>query len=341
MKEFVKKNKSFGYSGYIEIDGEKYFCRSLTECIYILYYKKIYKKPEYEIKMENKTFYYNEHSYKPDIFIYRNGILSKIIEVKYSKNQFNYIDTVKKYEDFKNYFNKIGIDYEIVFKNNNILKDFEIKDKVEYWKNNEAGINIDLRGDRNPMFGRKQSDDTKIEIGKKTKERCKSEVYLEKFKKSVKKTDEQKINCKNSALKRYEKIRKNKLLLDPLEKRKCVICENEFECNKSSEKKTCRNSCTYKLKFKQGIIKSAIFDRTESYKNKIFNYLILYKKNILELNFNDFAEYINNLKKESKIPITLGIGNNTINKYFGNFENFKKQFKEYESIKNTKKERVQ
>lgn len=67
--------------------------------------------------MEDKTYYYNDNSYKPDIFIYKNKILLKIVEVKYSKNQ--------KYEDFENYFQKIGIDYEIVFKNNNILKDLE------------------------------------------------------------------------------------------------------------------------------------------------------------------------------------------------------------------------
>lgn len=86
-------------------------------------------------------------------------------------------------------------------------------------------------------------------------------------------------------------------------------------------------------------MKSAIFDRTESYKKRIFNYLILYKKNILKLDLNDFIEYINDLKKELKIPITFGIGNDTINKFFGTFENFKKQFNDYESIKNTKKEK--
>lgn len=329
--EFVKKNKSFGYSGYIEIDNSKYFCRSAIECMYILYYKKMYK--EYTIKMENKIFYFDGYSYKPDILLYKNNILEKIIEVKYDK-KYNNKD---KYDKFKKYAKKLNIDFEIVFSNHKILKDNDdIKERLEHWKKYESGINIDLRGSRNPMFGITHNNNTKNKIGLKTKERCQNKEYLSKLKMSLKKSDEQKNNCRKSALNRQKLIRENKLKNNPIEKRICIICSSEFECFKNDNKKTCKNSCTYKMKYQLGLIKKPNIDRIRTYKIRIFNYLSEYYLRIEKINYEQFQIFITDLKTEKKLPKTLGLNESTIIKYFQNYENLKNELLDYVSKKNNK-----
>ena len=252
--DIVRTYKSRGYSGYYEIKGKKYFCRSSVEFVYLLYLYKIYVDDRYRIEMEDKIFYCDDYSYKPDFFVYENEKLTRIIEIKYNKRQIEVENNENRYKSFLKYFNKISIQYDIVYKNDINLKEFpDIKIELEKWKKENINGNI-LDGEKNPMWGRKHSEKTKKLIGDKTRERCKDSNYLKKFKKSVKKTDEQKDKCRKSALARESKKREIKLLNDPLEKRNCVICNKEFIVNKSSVKVTCKSSCTFKYNYKLGLI---------------------------------------------------------------------------------------
>lgn len=321
--EFVKENRSRGYSGWVEIDGDNYYCRSSIEFIYLHHYLNKYKKENgYIIKMEDKIFFFNGLKYKPDIFLYHNNILIKIIEIKYNKKQFN--DNFDKYNQFEEYAKKINIEYEIQYKNNKIITPF-IKDKLKKWIESNRSINID--GKNNPMYGMVHSEETKKLIGLKTKERFKDIEYVEYFKSRVKKTEEQKENSRNSALKRHFIIKKEKY--GEIVDKKCIICGDYFKDYEKNKKITCKNSCSFKLKYSEGKIKINP-NPIKSYSTKIIKYLYIYKDDIIKINnFIEFYEYVNKLKKKSLIPKTLGLSENTINKYFKSFEAFKKEINKF------------
>jgi len=83
-KRFVGVNKSRGYSGVAVIKGKEYYCRSQFEFIIVNYLHEIYKS--HSIEYEHSIYQINStRAYKPDFFIFKNGILEKIIEVKSSK----------------------------------------------------------------------------------------------------------------------------------------------------------------------------------------------------------------------------------------------------------------
>ena len=337
--EIVRKYKSRGYSGYCEINGKKYFCRSMVEFIYLNYLYKIYDE-SYTIEMEGKIFYCDDYSYKPDFLIYKNNKLIRIIETKYDKRQIIEENNENRYKVFTEYFKKLGIVYDIVYKKDIDWKKYEdIEIKLEEWKKLNVVDNI-LCGEMNPMFGRKHNENTKKLIGEKTVERYKDEEFMKKFKESTKKTDEQKKNSSISAKKREQKKRDLKLLNDPLEKRICVICGGEFTVNKSSEKVTCKNNCTFKHRYKLGLIKLNNNSK-KSYASRIIKTLSEFKDMILNIeNVNNFIFLIEDLKRENKISKLFGMSSDTIKKYFDDFETLKNNIKNYESIKNTKTKKV-
>lgn len=326
-KEFVKRNKSRGYSGWVFINGEKFYCRSSIEFIYLHHFINKYNKIDgYEIKMEKIIFESKGEKYKPDFLIYFNNVLIKIIEIKSDKNQIDRENKGEKYEIFKDYFNKIKIDFEILYKDSKILTN-NIREKLEIWKDETRFASID--GENNPMFGMKHSDESKKKIGLKTIERCKDPEFLDFLKSRMKKTDEQKDHCRVMAIKRQAREKINRDLIK-LEKygliitKKCVVCYSEFKDYEKKTRITCKNSCTFKLRYSRGEIKLKNTG-LKSFRTRIINYLFPFRKEINKTNINEFESMITLLKIKDELPSTFGISHNTIIKYFGSFEALKKE----------------
>lgn len=320
--EFVKRNISRGYSGWVEIDNDKFYCRSSVEFIYLHHLSYKYKKLDgYNIKMENVIFEYNDEKYKPDFLIYHNNVLVKIIETKSDKNQIIRENKGNKYELFKYYFDKLKIDFEICYKDTEILTN-DIKEKLDKWKHN---LTQSISDENNPMFGMRHSVESKAKIGLKTKERCENPEYLSFLKSKLKKTDIQKQNCSISAIKRQNRIKYEKY--GEIISKKCIICGCEFKDYEKKSKQTCKNSCTFRLRYSKGEIKCG-GDGFKSFKTKIINSLKKYNYDISNMdNYGQFKIYINNIKELGLLPKTFGLNENTINKYFGNFEILKKELK--------------
>jgi len=325
-------NKKFhgrGYSGYVEIEGEKFWCRSKNEFVYFKHLHNIYpRKDGFVIKTEDLIYHYKNMSYKPDVFIYKEDELVQVFEIK---------DNIKvteeemiKCETFKEYFKEKGINFEILNQANIILKkNPKIKEELDLWIEKIATIAFDSRGSKNPNFGMKHSEETKRKIGLKTSERNKDAEYRKKCSISIKNlyTDEQRKKVSEAQKKIQLQKRLELEKIDPTETRICATCSKEFQCRKSSDRKTCVNSlCTYKYNQKMGIMKPYVHSEEEkrkSYINKIVNCLLPL---LIEIDFEDYISFeksIEKLKKESKLRKNLGFSIESINKYFDNFNNFK------------------
>lgn len=324
VKDMIIKNKSRGYSGWAEVNGTQYYCRSSIEFIYIHYFHNVYNKEDgYVIKMEDKIYEYKSVKYKPDIFIYHNNLLVKIFEIKYDKYQIIREGNAEKYLLFKEYFEKNNIEYNILYKNKNIITD-DIKNELEKWKNDNNSS--DISGVNNPMFGFKHSDETKKKIGDKTRERCSDPEYIKFFKEKNKKTDIQKEHMKQSAIERG-KIKRYNRYGDKVTKI-CSICGKEFIDYEKKEKETCSSPCSFRLKHKNGEV-NFVKEQKKSYSTRIILTLnpfidIINDYDIEEDVFNDI---INSLKKSNQIKQTMGVSYKTIIKYFGNYEEFLNKLK--------------
>jgi hypothetical protein len=314
------KNFSRGYSGYVIINDKKYYCRSQCEFIILKYLYKYYN--DYRIEMEDKIFYLGDISYKPDFFMYKNNILCKVIEVK--SNNKNLDD---KYELFKKYFESIKIEYELIYDINLILKqNKDIKLECKEWKK-DAFIECDMRGENNPRFGAVMSESTIEKIRQKAIERCENPEYTLKLSKSrkeaFKNNPQMAADISKRQKEKYEKIRQEKDLNDPIIECKCAICTNIFKKRTSSEKMTCSGKCTLEYNLKNNI-------SINGYKIKIFNGINKYNGNIDLENINNVIKY---LKENKLIPLNFGLNIQTINKYFNNFEQFKKELNDYNKNK--------
>ena len=319
-KEFVKRNNSRGYSGWVYIGESKFYCRSSVEFIYLYHFIGEYRKEDgYRVEMEKMIFQWGGEKYKPDFLIYKDNILVKVFEIKSDKNQAIREGKLEKYVIFKKYFNRLKIDFEICYKDSKILTS-DISIKLNKWKGEIRTTKLD--GENNPMFGMRHSDESKSKIGQKTSERCKNPEYIIFLKSRMIKTDSQKENIRVSAIKRHdrEKLEKHGQTII----RKCIVCDSEFECREKSSKLTCKNSCTFKFRYKNGEIKNG-GDGFKSYKTRIIKCLSHFSNDIKELNIDEFILFVDQLKIKGDIPKTLGVSYNTITKYFNDFEILKKE----------------
>ena len=142
--------------------------------------------------------------------------------------------------------------------------------------------------------------------------------------------------CNEKCSRSYSTKNKRKIInkkvsnkLTKINSKKCIICGDYFKDYEKNKKITCKNSCSFKLKYSEGKIKINP-NPIKSYSTKILKYLCIYKDDIIKINnFIEFYEYVNELKKKSLIPTTLGLSENTINKYFKSFEAFKKEINKF------------
>lgn len=337
----VKKNNSYfsrGYSGYTEINNEKYYCRSIPEFVYIHYL--IENNPESQFKMEEQIYYFDEFSYKPDILEYVNNKLVRIYEIKDSLKKFN----DEKYIIFEKYFKEKDIEFIKLYRAKEILKDNqELQKKLNIWKNTKlTKENFSLN---NPMLGVKQRESTKKLIGEKAKARFQDKEFYAKYCKNQKEAmsrQEVREKISKSAKSKYEKIHAQRDLDDPFEIRICVSCGNEFQIRKSNPKQTCTTlGCEINFKLQNGWVRKTASQESlfKAYKNRILNYyktiVINENININEISDNDLIEYVKKYKIYGVIPAKFGMTSKfIINKYFNNFENLKKEIKNYENYSN-------
>lgn len=174
----IKKgnSKHRGYIGYHTTwDNKKVFLRS--KCEFIIARMLDYQREYY--LMEKVIYEIKGKRYKPDFFIFDSDYnqIKKIIEVK----GWDDIKTANEYlGKYKPYFDKLGIDYEVIWKYQAIATKYNLYDEIDNWINKSVNTYehvLDIRGDRNPMYGVQHSDKTKQLIGKKASDRHNDPEY--------------------------------------------------------------------------------------------------------------------------------------------------------------------
>lgn len=316
-----------GYCGwYTNIDGKKMFLRSLKEYMVA----KSLDNVGTHFLTEQAVFDINGVFYKPDFFIYADKEymnLIKIIEVKDNKKE------AEAYFKYKNFFNKIDIDFEVEYNVHKMKKNITDKERSEWVNNFVDNYNgLSMVGENNPMFGMNHSKQTKQKIGEQTRKYMSDPLVKKKHSDSIRsfwKSDKAiKIKKEYSKLRSMEKEKRDLELnkKDPLVDKKCVICNNIFSCRKSDTRKTCKsikNGCSLKYSYATGVSKYN-GDGKKSYKTKLLNAAIK-----IGIDKNDCFDTFN-LKvaifKEKNISYkNFSMRESVINKYFGDFKSFKKE----------------
>ncbi len=242
----------------------------------------------------------------------------RIIEIKDVKPKEN-----SKYYMFKEYFNKLNIQYDIFYSNEKLLNSNEdIKKQLNEWIE-ENKQQKSMSGEQNPMWGIKQTEVTKKLISLKATERMKNDEYRQQI------ANKNKLAWKNpdthskyiEAFKeRGEKVHQQHLII-----RNCVVCGKEISCIPSDTKKCCSNECVIIYSNQQ---RSKTYT-PEKYKiSAIKNMqvrLINYGIKIIEkykIDYNDIFSYIKLAKSEGVIPLNFGISEKTVIKYFNNLKQY-------------------
>jgi len=324
LKQASYKNGR-GYSGWHKgYYGQNAYCRSLLEKIYCL----ILDEQKIFYETEKQTYLIDGYNYKPDFFIYdlKTKSLKMIREIKGTNKERN--DYLKSFSIF---FKKCDIDYDvIVIDKRKYYKKW--KDELDMYKSNSDSYI--QSGDLNPMFGIHHTEITKNKIKDKTTERWNNTEQRQKMIDGIKNTMiKPEIRNKISiGKKRYERRKRRKKLRSIIAKeggyieKECYICKEKFIDRVFNKRKHCFSySCVQKNSPKNSWKKKWEYkEKKDRFKNTLIK--IAYKNFELdELNENDF----NVLRKKrlyNKSPLSL----NSIKKYFGNIDNFKRSIKKWQ-----------
>lgn len=214
-----------GYAGYYN----GVYLRSSIEYAYAYYLDS----NNIEWGYEEKTFNLGDISYKPDFYLYKNGELSEIVEVKGHR----YVDeSLVKIERLNN---KIETNVTMITEKD-IRKIYlehmsERYDKViNSWKDSDGTkLNqYDMNGENNPMFGKVQSDETRKKISDKAKERY--------YEGSIhRKLTTDKMIASNRE-RNFDFLRGERT---PRDIRVCRGCNKEFRVIETAEKVYCSHEC--------------------------------------------------------------------------------------------------
>lgn len=315
-----------GYCGWhVNKDGKNVFLRSKKEYIYAIYLDK----NDQHYLLEKTIFVINEVNYKPDFFIYDENYekLLKIVEVKPSLKE------AKPYFKFKDYFNSIGIEYEIEYGIDKIKRRWTTDEELKKWDEQylKNYPQYDMAGELNPMYGMKHTNETKKKIGEQTKKYMKDENIKKKHSSSIKAFWKSKeaipIKQKYAALRTEESKVKNPAIIC-----KCIFCGKEFEKKlkdrsgrkREHEKQTCSASCIQKYNWKIGKTKYKEGTGQKIYRIRILKYLQLSTETITNDNLEGI---IKELKSKKLIPKNFSINQKVVEKYFGNIENMEKELR--------------
>lgn len=325
LKQASYKNGR-GYSGWHRgYFNQNVYCRSLLEKIYCL----ILDEQMVYYETEKQTFVINGYNYKPDFFIYdfETKSLKMIREIKGTNGERN-----EYLKNFGLFFKKCGIDYDVIVIDKRKKYYKKWKDELEYYKSNSDSYI--QSGELNPMYGLHHTDITKEKLRQKTGNRWKDDIEKQKMMDGIINASKNPNTRKkiSDGKKRYHRKEKRKrLMLDIAEKggyikKNCYICGSVFMDRVYNNRYHCFSySCVQKNSPKNNFKKKwDDIEKEERFKTTLIKTTLKYF-DINELDINTF----NQLRKErlyNKSPVSL----NSINKYFGNFENFKRRVKEWQ-----------
>lgn len=149
------------YQGYYN----DFYLRSSYEYVFL----KVLEKKGLSFTMEEKTYEFSDGTkYTPDFFIYDGvGVLQRIVEIKAEDKQY-YAEGVATVKKMKEEFN-ISVDLLSLQELIQICKenDLNFYQLSQEWKESlNSTYKKDNRGERNPMFGKHQSEVSKQKMGK-------------------------------------------------------------------------------------------------------------------------------------------------------------------------------
>lgn len=267
-----------GYSGFYK----DVFLRSSYEYAYA----KFLDFHRIKWRYEEKTYILDGEAYKPDFFIYQDGKLLKIVEIKsmIEEEKEKGLKKVGKLEK------QIGVKCELIsyeeLKKFYKKMPFTLHSVIEEWKKSDlTTVQKKWVGKMNPHYGLKHSEETKRKIGEKTKERWE----------------------KNDATKKrmIEGLRKSGLtqkgkLKSPREKRECLNCKVRFTVTIKSTQRYCGMEC---------VMENARKKQKENYKKerkvihdqikfKIDNWSIANKSLVMSIPYNKIKTNLEPLLNE-------------------------------------------
>jgi len=304
-----------GYIGYHTTwDGKYVFLRSKAEFIYAR--KLDYDRIPY--LLEVITYEVNGVKYKPDFFIYNSNYsnIKTIVEVKGLDDKTTALTYLKTY---KNYFDGLGIDYSVVWKQMSTIKKYSLENEINEWVRTsvEQYDNIsDVSGKNNPMYNLKHSDTTKNLISKKAKDRCRNIEYL----KMMSEVQNEYWNSEEGLNKRQVVSLKRKEYTDkinPVCEITCKNCESSFKKRKNTNKEFCSGDCKRSWLY-SNVAGYGKHESGTSYKNQLVTYInkIL---STYEISFENYLMEIEKITKQAKvdniIPKNKGISLETLKKF--------------------------
>lgn len=304
-----------GYIGHHTTwDGKYVFLRSKAEFIYAR--KLDYDRTPY--LLEVLTYEVNGVKYKPDFFIYDSSYsdIKAIVEVKGLDDKTTALSYFKSY---KKYFDMLGIDYSVVWKQMSTIKKYSLENDIIEWvkKSIEQYDNIsDVSGENNPMYNNKHSDKTKKLIGDKVKERCSDSEYT-KMLSNAQKVYWNSIDGlamrKQISVKRKNHAKKS----NPIIISSCNNCGDNFNKNQNNKNEFCSCKCK-KNWLRKNVENYGKHTKTTSYQNQLKTYI----DKIISTYGISFDVYIMNIEtitKQAKldkiIPKNKGISLKTLIKF--------------------------
>lgn len=262
------------YAGYY---GKQYI-RSSYEYAYALYLDVINVNWDYEVETYDLGF----KKYKPDFFIYdRAGNLIKVVEVKSNKKG----ELELGHRSLKELKSLYGVDGELVTyselsqlykKSMSISLTRTIKEWIDHCKANYTKSS-EMNGDKNPHYGLKHTEDTKVSISESSKARWGNEETKQRMLEGLRKGRETRWSgegVKTTA---------------PRTTYTCEVCGNDFTDKVSSNRKACSKTCagnkaiTFASKGRQK-------EREERYtaiKSKVEQWAIQNKSVVLNAKYNE------------------------------------------------------
>lgn len=275
----TKKNKQKrgGYAGYYR----GLYLRSSIEYTFVKYLE--YKGINW--RYEEKTYDLEGVNYKPDFFIYEGEELVKIIEIKGSR----FIEEgLRKAKDLES---KIGIPVKL-YTEEDVRKIYrkEMEDNyhnvIEEWKETE-GVTLgeyDMRGENNPMYGVKHSEETKRKISEKAKERFEDPNGKARITQTNKMIESNRKN--NFDFLRGERVKRIKV--------KCEGCGEYFVKKETVDKRFCNFECFTKSDWNRKRM-SKVFnkeiletkERRRSMKNTILMWTEENQERVVKIKLND------------------------------------------------------
>ncbi|MFW6282199.1 MAG: NUMOD3 domain-containing DNA-binding protein [bacterium] len=296
------------YTGYYNNN----YLRSSYEYIYA----KILEKKNIKYKTEAKTYILKDgRSFKPDFFLYKGNQLVKIVEIKSERDKL-----VKEGIEKIRLLNE-KLDIPVIMLQSKELNELCSKNQMNYYKLKNEWINYEktsqvhnVKGKKNPMYGKKHTKKSKIINGKKTKKRFQNPDFVKKHSKAVKKA------MKNvefpDKFGGYYSRKKRKI-------RKCIVCGNEFKVIEGHSERACSNSCGSLL----GIFEAKRINRAKNKeRNREIRHIVIEyaKKNrefIWNIPFNNISNNLDLIFKNILSKYNLKDVRNIFYAFYGQHSN--------------------